>query len=319
MDRLADAVAAGEPVGLLGDYDVDGATSVALLARYLRAVEGQAVIDVPDRLREGYGPNPLALERLAAQGCRLVVTLDSGTTAFEALALAAERGLEVIVVDHHAAEPRLPPALAVINPNRCDQDSPARELAAVGVTFLRGRGAQPDPARARSFHAPRRARSAPLARPRGARHGLRRGAADRPQPGAGRAGPEGRRARRQSGPRGAGARGALRRPAERRALRLHARAADQRRRPHRLLAARGRAVAVRGARRGRADRRAHGAPQPGAPGAAAARDRGGGARSSARRSPPARRCCWPWARAGRRAWPASRRRAWSSATIGRRW
>jgi len=136
VDRLADAVAAGEPVGLLGDYDVDGATSVALLARYLRAVEGRAVIDVPDRLLEGYGPNPLALERLAAQGCRLVVTLDSGTTAFDALAFAAERGLEVIVVDHHAAEPRLPPALAVINPNRCDQVSPARELAAVGVTFL---------------------------------------------------------------------------------------------------------------------------------------------------------------------------------------
>ena len=157
-ERLADAVAAGEPVGLLGDYDVDGATSVALLARYLRAVEGRAVIDVPDRLREGYGPNPAALERLAAQGCRLVVTLDSGTTAFDALAFAAEHGLEVIVVDHHAAEPRLPPALAVINPNRCDQVSPARELAAVGVTFLvivalnrtlRGRGhftrrAEPD-------------------------------------------------------------------------------------------------------------------------------------------------------------------------------
>jgi single-stranded-DNA-specific exonuclease len=158
VDRLAAAVAAGEPVGLLGDYDVDGATSVALLARYLQAVEGRAVIDVPDRLLEGYGPNPLALERLAAQGCRLVVTLDSGTTAFDALTLAAERGLEVIVVDHHAAEPRLPPALAVINPNRCDQVSPARELAAVGVTFLvivalnrtlRGRGhftrrAEPD-------------------------------------------------------------------------------------------------------------------------------------------------------------------------------
>jgi single-stranded-DNA-specific exonuclease len=158
VDRLADAVAAGEPVGLLGDYDVDGATSVALLARYLQAVDGRAAIDVPDRLLEGYGPNPAALERLAAQGCRLVVTLDSGTVAFDALALAAERGLEVIVVDHHAAEPSLPPALAVINPNRCDQVSPARELAAVGVTFLvivalnrtlRGRGhfarrAEPD-------------------------------------------------------------------------------------------------------------------------------------------------------------------------------
>ena len=136
VERLADAVAAGEPVGLLGDYDVDGATSVALLARYLRAVEGQARIDVPDRLEEGYGPNPKALERLAAQGCRLVVTLDSGTTAFAALAIAAERGQQVIVVDHHAAEPRLPPALAVVNPNRADQVTAMGELAAVGVTFL---------------------------------------------------------------------------------------------------------------------------------------------------------------------------------------
>lgn len=134
--RLADAVRAGERIGLLGDYDVDGATSVALLARYLRAVGVEPAIDVPDRLREGYGPNPAALGRLAAQGCRLVVTLDSGTTAFDALAEAAARGLEVIVVDHHVAEPRLPPALAVVNPNRCDQVSPVGELAAVGVTFL---------------------------------------------------------------------------------------------------------------------------------------------------------------------------------------
>jgi single-stranded-DNA-specific exonuclease len=136
VERLADAVRAGEPIGLLGDYDVDGATSVALLARYLRAVDGLAAIDVPDRLREGYGPNPLALGRLAEQGCRLVVTLDSGSTAFDALALAAERGQEVIVVDHHVAEPQLPPALAVVNPNRRDQASPVGELAAVGVTFL---------------------------------------------------------------------------------------------------------------------------------------------------------------------------------------
>ncbi len=134
--RLADAVRAGEKVGLLGDYDVDGATSVAVLARYLRAVGLDVAIDIPDRLAEGYGPNPEAFTRLAGQGCRLVVTLDSGTTAFDALAFAAERGLEVIVVDHHAAEARLPPALAVVNPNRCDQTSSAGDLAAVGVTFL---------------------------------------------------------------------------------------------------------------------------------------------------------------------------------------
>ena len=134
--RLAEAVVAGEPVGLLADYDVDGATSAALLARYLNAVGVPWTIDIPDRLREGYGPSPAALERLSSQGCRLIVTLDSGSTAFEALSLAAERKLEVIVVDHHSAEERLPPALAVVNPNRRDQLSPAVDLAAVGVTFL---------------------------------------------------------------------------------------------------------------------------------------------------------------------------------------
>ena len=136
VERLADAVQADERIGLLGDYDVDGATSIAVLARYLAAVGARTVIDVPDRLREGYGPNPQALTRLAEQDCRLVVTLDSGTTAFEPLALAAARGQQIIVVDHHAAQAELPPALGVINPNRRDQVSPVGDLAAVGVTFL---------------------------------------------------------------------------------------------------------------------------------------------------------------------------------------
>ena len=136
VERLADAVQANERIGLLGDYDVDGATSVALLARYLAAVGAPTAIDVPDRLREGYGPNEQALQRLAGKGCRLVVTLDCGTTAFEPLAAAAARGQQIIVVDHHVAEAELPAALAVINPNRRDQVSPVGELAAVGVTFL---------------------------------------------------------------------------------------------------------------------------------------------------------------------------------------
>jgi single-stranded-DNA-specific exonuclease len=136
VERLADAVQADERIGLLGDYDVDGATSVALLARYLAAVGAKTAIDVPDRLREGYGPNAQALARLAAQDCALVVTLDCGTTAFEPLGIAAARGQQIIVVDHHVAQAELPTALAVINPNRRDQVSPVGELAAVGVTFL---------------------------------------------------------------------------------------------------------------------------------------------------------------------------------------
>lgn len=134
--RLADAIAAGEPIGIIGDYDVDGATSTALLVRYLRELDIAAPFEIPDRVDDGYGPNAGAFERLAAQGCRLVVTVDSGTTAFEPLAEARRRGLDVIVVDHHAAEATLPPAVAVINPNRRDQVDGVRDLAAVGVTFL---------------------------------------------------------------------------------------------------------------------------------------------------------------------------------------
>ena len=136
VERLADAVRADERIGLLGDYDVDGATSIAVLARYLAAVGARTAIDVPDRLREGYGPNAAALARLAEAGCRLVVTLDAGTTAFEPLAAAAAQGQQVIVVDHHVAQIELPPAIGVINPNRRDQTSPVGDLAAVGVTFL---------------------------------------------------------------------------------------------------------------------------------------------------------------------------------------
>lgn len=135
-ERLADAVMDGEPVGLIGDYDVDGATSVALMARYLRAVGIEAAIEIPDRLADGYGPNAGAFDRLAARGCRLVLTLDSGTTAFEPLGHAARQGQEVVVVDHHAAEASLPSAFAVINPNRRDQAAGSGDLAAVGVTFL---------------------------------------------------------------------------------------------------------------------------------------------------------------------------------------
>ena len=135
-ERVALAVTGGERIGVIGDYDVDGATSTALLARYLRALGVTVEILIPDRMQDGYGPNARLLDELARRGCGLVVTLDTGTTAFEPLAHAAAIGLEVIVIDHHAAEARLPPALAVVNPNRLDQTSPLRHLAAVGVTFM---------------------------------------------------------------------------------------------------------------------------------------------------------------------------------------
>src|SRR5216684_9082722 len=134
--RLLRAIHDREPVVVFGDYDVDGATSAALLLRFFAAVGAPASVYVPDRLREGYGPNAPALLRLKAAGAAIVVTVDCGATAHDPLAAAAEAGLEIIVVDHHVSEPLLPRALAVINPNRLDETSPHGVLAAVGVAFL---------------------------------------------------------------------------------------------------------------------------------------------------------------------------------------
>jgi single-stranded-DNA-specific exonuclease len=135
-ERLAAAVAGAEPIAIFGDYDVDGATSSALLARFFAAIGVPVRVYIPDRLREGYGPNAPALLRLRAEGIRLVVTVDCGVNAFEPLAEAQAAGLDVVVVDHHAAEPRLPDAVAVVNPNRLDDTSGQGMLAAVGVSFL---------------------------------------------------------------------------------------------------------------------------------------------------------------------------------------
>jgi len=134
--RVVSALADGEPVAVFGDYDVDGATSAAILHRYFAAIDADLRIYVPDRTREGYGPNAEALLKLHAEGVRVVLTVDCGITAHDPLATAQQAGLDVIVLDHHVAEPALPPAVAVVNPNRLDDDSPHKTLAAVGVTFL---------------------------------------------------------------------------------------------------------------------------------------------------------------------------------------
>jgi single-stranded-DNA-specific exonuclease len=135
-ERFAKAVRAGEPIALFGDYDVDGAASVALVARYLRAHGRGAVTYIPDRLSEGYGPSEEALRALAQEGARLILTLDCGTTAASSIDAANQAGAEVIVIDHHQADEALPPALAVLNPNRHDDLSQQGHLAAAGVVFL---------------------------------------------------------------------------------------------------------------------------------------------------------------------------------------
>ncbi len=132
-ERFAAAIRAGEAVAVFGDYDVDGAASVALVERFLRAHGRSCATYIPDRLKEGYGPTPGALTGLVEEGARLILTVDCGTTSAAAIAAA---GADVIVLDHHQADEELPDALAVINPNRQDDLSGQGHLAAAGVVFL---------------------------------------------------------------------------------------------------------------------------------------------------------------------------------------
>ena len=139
-NRLAEAVRSGEKVTIFGDYDVDGATSAALLIRLLRDLGLEAGAYIPDRLMEGYGPSGEALVKLAQDGSTLIVTVDCGAQAFEALAMARAAGVDVIVVDHHKCATELPAAFALVNPNRLDEGEGAAfgHLAAVGVAWLLG-------------------------------------------------------------------------------------------------------------------------------------------------------------------------------------
>ena len=138
-ERLAEAVLTRETVTIYGDYDVDGATSSALLIRLMRMLGHDAGHYIPDRLLEGYGPSGEALVRIGEQGSSLIVTVDCGAMAHDALAQAHDAGIDVIVVDHHKCSPELPRAYALVNPNRLDESDLAAShghLAAVGVAFL---------------------------------------------------------------------------------------------------------------------------------------------------------------------------------------
>src|SRR6202142_2570705 len=134
--RLAHAVIHGESVAIFGDYDVDGATSAALLARYLRHCGLDPIVHIPDRIFEGYGPNVDAIRDFAERGVKLLVTVDCGTTSHSTLGEAKKLGLDVVVLDHHQADEELPPGLAIVNPNRADDLSGLGHLAAVGLVFV---------------------------------------------------------------------------------------------------------------------------------------------------------------------------------------
>ena len=134
--RLAEAITTGEKIGVISDYDVDGVSSAAMLALFLKAVGSSCSVHIPDRLTEGYGPSLKAVESLKAQGSQVLVTLDCGVMAHDPLLRAAELGLVTIIVDHHQAGEILPEAYAVINPNRQDDTSGLGYLCAAGVTMI---------------------------------------------------------------------------------------------------------------------------------------------------------------------------------------
>lgn len=135
VERIQKALADNEKILIYGDYDVDGVTSVSLLLLYLREHGGNVDYYIPERIREGYGLNKAAIERFAAGGVNLIITVDSGITASDEVAFAAEYGIDVVVTDHHECREELPKAVAVVNPHRPDSVYPFAELAGVGVVF----------------------------------------------------------------------------------------------------------------------------------------------------------------------------------------
>lgn len=134
-ERLADAVTGRQRIALFGDYDVDGAASVAVVLRWLRMLGADATVYIPDRIAEGYGPNIPAMEGLAAKH-DLIICLDCGTMGHDPIAAAVAKGAEVMVVDHHLGGETLPVAMAVVNPNRQDETGDLSQLCAAGVAFL---------------------------------------------------------------------------------------------------------------------------------------------------------------------------------------
>ncbi|WP_253307881.1 MULTISPECIES: single-stranded-DNA-specific exonuclease RecJ [unclassified Rickettsia] len=136
VDRVIAAILNKQKICVFADYDVDGATSAALLKNIFRDLRHSCDIYVPDRIAEGYGPTPSAMQKIKDTGVKLLITVDCGAMAHEALEYAKEVGLEVIVIDHHISAEILPEAIAIVNPNRIDEKSEYKYLAAVGVSFL---------------------------------------------------------------------------------------------------------------------------------------------------------------------------------------
>ena len=136
VKRLASEVIASRPIGIFGDYDVDGATSAAIISKYLDQCGCKTFIHIPDRFLEGYGPNEKALKGLHEKGSKLIITVDCGISSFEPLLAMSSVDIDVIVIDHHIPNIKLPPAYAVINPKRVDTEKGYEDLCAAGITFI---------------------------------------------------------------------------------------------------------------------------------------------------------------------------------------
>lgn len=136
VDRIIRAITLNERITIYGDYDVDGATSTSLLIRFFNMLGVNSEFYIPDRQEEGYGPNSEAFKQLSLRGTKLIITVDCGTLSFEPIAVAKTLGTDVVVIDHHAGAATHPECVALINPNRIDEDSCLKHLAAVGICFM---------------------------------------------------------------------------------------------------------------------------------------------------------------------------------------
>ena len=134
--RTLQSIENKEKIGIFGDYDVDGATSTALIGKFLSELQLPYEIYIPDRKTEGYGPSKKGFEELIKKGVKIIFTVDCGTLSFEAIDYAKNKNIDVIVLDHHQSEINLPRAYSIVNPNRLDEKSDLKYLCAAGVTFM---------------------------------------------------------------------------------------------------------------------------------------------------------------------------------------
>tara|TARA_B100000579_G_scaffold430496_1_gene444001 strand:+ start:3454 stop:5202 length:1749 start_codon:yes stop_codon:yes gene_type:complete len=136
INRTYEALLNNEIIGIFGDYDVDGATSTALLSRYFLSIKRKIEVYIPDRKKEGYGPSVNGFNNLMTRGVKVIFTVDCGTLSFEPVSIAQKKNIDVIILDHHQSDIKIPKACAVINPNRHDDNSKLNYLCAAGVCFM---------------------------------------------------------------------------------------------------------------------------------------------------------------------------------------